>query len=375
MAMQRLRGDGRGRASVARCRLPVIVCVIGTLGICSLSAAPAAARMALPPTPQGGGLNAVQCWSVGHCLAVGGSARGVLVDRLSGTRWSIVHAPNPRGGTGTPQLLGLSCIGSHWCLAVGTNRCGGPLAERWNGQAWSLLHVDLPPCQSHAPGFTAVSCTSRSFCAALDSTDDFGDGYFATWNGSAWLRHSQTQLAGGFGVFGLSCAARDACGEVGNGDTLNQFGWWNGAEVELDQIDDGGTRFGGAYFKSVSCPSVKFCMTVGGGAAEDGNGGGEAVKWNGSRLSRVSYPRPLRDPVTVSCVSRAACVAVNVNPTTNLGTSVATYNGRAWTTRASAFHASPQAISCPVVGWCMVVGYLLQRNGYSPLTPAAASVR
>jgi hypothetical protein len=334
---------------------------------------------ALPPTPQGGGLNAVQCWAERHCLAVGGSAKGVLVDRLSGTRWSIVAAPNPRGGSGTPTLNGLSCLGSRWCLAVGTNRCGGPAAERWNGRRWSLVNVDLPVCQFHAVGFTDVSCTSPSFCVALDSTDSYGDGYFVTWDGTAWLGHAQPQFYGlpiDFGA--VSCAAPDACAEVGNGETDNWVGWWNGRDLGLHEIFDVGTRMGGPSIGRVSCPSVTFCIAVGGGTAEDGNEEGETVTWNRSHLGRISYPSPLTDPVAVSCVSRAACVAVNATAASNGnpsdGTSAATFNGSAWTRTASAFDAYPTAISCPVIGWCMVVGALLNPKTGNILTPAAASV-
>jgi hypothetical protein len=63
-------------------------------------------------------------------------------------------------------------------------------------------------------------------------------------------------------------------------------------------------------------------------------------------------------------------VAVNASPT-----SVATFNGSGWTATPSAFRAYPNAISCPVVGWCMVVGVLLNPKTGSPVTPVAASVR
>lgn len=327
----------------------------------------------LPPTPQGGGLNAVQCWAAGHCLAVGGSARGVLVDRLSGTRWSIVAAPNPGGGSGTPTLNGLSCIGSRWCLAVGRNRCGGPLAERWNGQRWSLVNVDLPACKS---GFADVSCASRSFCMALD------DDEVVTWDGTTW-RLSQEPSPGlynGFNFQAVSCAARDACAEVG-GDEIgdNLVGWWNGHDWGVNDGVAGSYRFG-PNLDSVSCPSVRFCMAVGSGANDGEGDAGEAIEWNGSSWGHEASPLPLTNAVVVSCVSRADCVAVNA--TTSLstlngtnGTSAATFNGSHWTTTTSAFHAYPTAISCPVTGWCMVVGYLLNPKTGNPITPAAASVR
>jgi hypothetical protein len=328
----------------------------------------------LPPTPQGGGLNAVQCWAAGHCLAVGGSARGVLVDRLSGTRWSIVAAPNPGAGSGTPSLTGLSCIGSRWCLAVGFNRCGGPLAERWNGKSWSLVNVDLRACKS---GLADVSCASRSFCMALD------DGEVVTWGGAAW-RLAEEPSPGSYNEFGfqaLSCAARDACAEVG-GDGVgdNLVGWWNGHDWAVDEGGVAGYYRFGPDLDSVSCASVRFCMAVGSGANDGEGDAGEAIEWNGSSWGKEGSPSPLTNAVVVSCVSRADCVAINATPsvTTLNGTnktSAAIFNGRGWTTTASAFDAYPTAISCPVAGWCMVVGYLLNPKTGNPVTPAAASVQ
>jgi hypothetical protein len=73
-------------------------------------------------------------------------------------------------------------------------------------------------------------------------------------------------------------------------------------------------------------------------------------------------------------------VAINAtsftgNGNASNGTSVATFNGRDWRTTASSFNAYPMAISCPVTGWCMVVGVLLDPKTGDPVTPAAASVQ
>ena len=380
--MKGLCRGGRERFSASRCWLLAVACVVGTLGVCALSAAPAAASgagRALPPTPHGGGLNAVQCWAVGHCLAVGGSARGVLVDRLSGTRWSIVAAPNPRGGSGTPALNGLSCIGSRWCLAVGSNRCGGPLAERWNGRRWSLVKVDLPACQSN--GLSDVSCASRSFCMAVES--NYYNDEIVTWDGSAWQRADEPSAPGfynEFSFYAVSCAARDACAELGTDAFAdNVVGWWNGHDWVVNNEVAGSYRFGPSL-DVVSCPSVRFCMAVGDGSNDGEGDAGEALEWNGSSWGHERFPSPLTYPTAVSCVSRADCVAVNA---TNLGyglragngTSVATFNGHGWRTTVSAFHAYPTAIACPVIGWCMVVGVLLNPRTGNPITPAAASVQ
>jgi hypothetical protein len=177
----------------------------------------------------------------------------------------------------------------------------------------------------------------------------------------------------------VSCAARDACAEVGTGAFVgegNEVGWWNGHKWRLKELNDGSDNFRVEIgMSSVSCPSVTFCMAVGSGAADGSDVTGAAIAWNGSGWGREAFPPQLTSTGfgPVSCASRAACVAVNVSSTN--GTSVVTFNGSRWTRTASAFHAYPTAITCPVVGWCMVVGYLFNPKTGGPLTPAAARVR
>jgi hypothetical protein len=370
----------RARRAVCLAGVALALCVAFVAsrpGIAFASSATISGAQALPPTPDGGGLNAVQCWAVGHCLAVGGSARGVLVDRLSGTRWSLVAAPNPGGGGGTPSLNGLSCIGSRWCLAVGSNRCGGPSAERWNGKSWSLVSIDLPECQSGV--LTDVSCASRSFCMAVDSTGGAGGvgggGIVVTWDGTSWLGYQNGPDNSPNDFLAVSCAAQDACAEVGytaeTPNTDSVVGWWNGHDWRLNEF---ASRPGFPGASSVSCPSVTFCMAVGSEFGTDyPDDAGLAIARNGSRWGREAYLLPLRNAVAVSCASRSDCVAVNYPADAGTGPAT-TFNGRSWRTTPSAFHASPAAISCPVSGWCMVVGGVINVSGL-PVTPAAGTVR
>jgi hypothetical protein len=105
-----------------------------------------------------------------------------------------------------------------------------------------------------------------------------------------------------------------------------------------------------------------------------------AIAWNGSRWGHETFPPPLLKPLAVSCASRTECVAILENDTPDTeGESlpVVTFNGSGWKTRASSFQmedGSPEAISCPVIGWCMVVGYLLNPKTLNPARPVAATV-
>ncbi len=206
-----------------------------------------------------------------------------------------------------------------------------------------------------------------------------------TWNGTTWLDAAIPPVPTGAPAtdfVGVSCAARDACAGVGNGNYgfNSTVGWWNGNDWGLDQLNDNDGRMTGGML-SASCPSVTFCMAVGTQTGGDGNSDiGKAIAWNGSRWGTEAFSSPLTDAVAVSCRSRADCVAVDATGESSVGnainaTSVATFNGRGWTRTASAFHAYPAAISCPVVGWCMVVGTLLDPRTGNIVTPAAASVR
>ncbi len=133
-------------------------------------------KAATTPEPAGatfGALTGISCASTTSCMAVGdyknslGKAT-VLADYWNGTSWSLKEAREPTGAEAS-ELLGVSCISSEYCVAVGifTNGSGvrRTLAENWNGKEWSL-ETTPNPSGSTASGYQGVSCTAVEVCNA-----------------------------------------------------------------------------------------------------------------------------------------------------------------------------------------------------------------
>ena len=154
---------------------------------------------------------------------------------------------------------------------------------------------------------------------AVGSNND--DYEIVTWDGSAWQLADEPSAPGlynEFSFYAVSCAAQDACAEIGTDAFAdNLVGWWNGHDWGVNDGVAGSYRFG-PDLDSVSCPSVRFCMAVGSGANDGEGDAGEAIAWNGSGWGHEGSPLPLTNAVVVSCVSRADCVAVNATGFTGL---------------------------------------------------------
>src|ERR1700684_2078320 len=111
-----------------------------------------------PAGPKQDVLKSVSCPSSRMCIAVGYSAKGVLVERWDGKRWSIQQAP----AIGEQASLdGVSCSSTSACVAVGSRSAGG-LVEVWNGGSWSVERLGGPNAY-----LDAVWCWSRSSCMAV----------------------------------------------------------------------------------------------------------------------------------------------------------------------------------------------------------------
>src|SRR4051812_13203241 len=123
-------GHGLGRAAALVVALFVLAPTPAFGGPAAASAAPPVWKIVASPNPagnQGSGLGAVSCTAVDHCMAVGswvyaddgeGEQSHTLAESWNGSRWTIVPSPNQPGAT-NDQLLGVKCISSSDCLAVG----------------------------------------------------------------------------------------------------------------------------------------------------------------------------------------------------------------------------------------------------------------
>jgi len=162
-----------------------------------------------PPGSVASYLSGVSCIAPSTCVAVGtaryshrkgdsygGKREYTLIEQWNGSKWAIVHSPNPSGPP-TDGLAGVACTGPSDCTAVGvggklTPR-GSPdrastLVEHWNGSAWSIVRSPSPSANSD---LIKVACPSAANCLAVGGFGDLGNAanpgtLIEHWNGSVW---------------------------------------------------------------------------------------------------------------------------------------------------------------------------------------------
>ncbi len=184
-------------------------------------------RWSIQPNPASrakGTLDGVSCLSSRvFCIAVGyrfaSGRQRALVERWNGTRWSI--QPNP--GFWGDSLLGVSCVSSVSCWAVGTSPPGGifgpprPFAERWDGSQWSDEAIAAPGYGALA----AVSCSSSTRCTMVGTDFDGQPSPLAErWDGVRWVIQATAEPSGRLPrLLGVSCTSATECTAVGDYET------------------------------------------------------------------------------------------------------------------------------------------------------------
>ncbi len=131
---------------------------------------------------------AVSCVSSAFCVAVtgiGGEVDGLnggqdYAELWNGTTWSPMTLPTVTGATST-TLVGVSCVTTSFCVAVGHATGVGVLIEQWNGSTWTVATTSL----GQATDLLGVSCTSATFCQAVGNASGLAP-VAAQWNGSTW---------------------------------------------------------------------------------------------------------------------------------------------------------------------------------------------
>jgi hypothetical protein len=237
------------------------------------------------------GLNAVSCTAPASCMAVGASATDkgdqTLAEQWNGSAWSLVATPVP--APAAPQVLeGISCSGDAFCVAVGLAQspvtgASQPLIEQWNGSSWSLM-----ASATADPGgeLLGISCVGSSFCMA----DGYVKGGSAIqdlseqWNGSTWsvVATPEAVTADGGGLAGLSCVGPSLCVATGvnlitTGDAsgTTQVLLWNGESWAPETSPNTGASGDLTLLDAVSCVAHQACMSVGSDA--DNNAGTSAT--------------------------------------------------------------------------------------------------
>ena len=267
------------------------------------------------------------CPSATWCGAVGFSVQSgvhrALAERWNGSEWSVQTTPEPSGATSS-ELEAISCSSSASCTAVGhytTSSLSGTLIEYWNGTSWAV-QTSPNPSGATSSSLLGVSCVSSSVCIAV------GDYYNASevrlslaeaWNGVSWTVQPVPNRTGATKniLLGISCSASTSCSAVGGDypsgggpqETLVEH--WNGVEwiIQTSANPSGSTA---TVLHGISCISSTSCMAVG-DYVSSGSNLTLAESWNGSSWTIKSTPNPTGAIFSalwsVACTSSTECYA------------------------------------------------------------------
>jgi hypothetical protein len=190
-------------------------------------------------------------------------------------------------------------------------------------------------------GADAVFCASPTSCMAVSR-----HGNFMSYDGSGWSTQVATPFPSPPGWSQIKCPATNFClatDPAGQGYTYDGTAW---AEVYQKSLGD---------TPVISCSSAQFCMVV--------TATGSALTYNGAVWSQVpalpDYPASDYSAPAISCASPSFCAVVTV------GGKAYIYNGQQWEVQiigpsetlseASSVY-NFVSMSCPVAGYCQVVG-------------------
>ena len=299
---------------------------------------------------------------------------------------AVVSSPARSAAAATPgggQLLGVSCTGPNFCMAVGTvTGSSTTLTESWNGQVWSI--VPSPSTSGQADILAGVSCVSSTDCVAVGSAGS--SVLVETWNGFNWSIVSTPVLGDTADFVSVSCTDSIsidcvAVGSIRSADTGENLvplaESWDGTTWSVVAVPN--TNSDG-FFTSVSCASPTSCMAVGDTYAcvPIVQGGGTQIvclapdmlveSWDGTNWSIDTTPNEnATDGLSgVSCLAATQCVAMGVSSNTSTGADealVESWNGTSWSVAygptLSGTEANAGSVSCISFTNCMGVGFSL----------------
>jgi hypothetical protein len=180
-----------------------------------------------------------------------------------------------------------------------------------------------------------------------------------------------------FGLASVSCPSTRFCMAIGTSTkgTQNEvpraYAWdAKGWALQAVPTPTGSTT---NYLNSVTCPTAKWCMAVGG----YDNHKDLAEVWNGTAWSIVSSSNPPFQEFStldgVACTSTKECIAVGTSSKALITPWVPVaeiWNGKRWSIQstpniAGASQSQFMGVSCPSAKWCLAVGYTMPASGGS----------
>ncbi len=251
-------------------------------------------------------------WAVGYDTSGTSGANQTLIEKWSGSSWSIVTSTNPGGSSASNVLQGVSGDSPSDVYAVGSYYDGSknvPLVEKYNGSSWSTVSTGLS--FSNDTYLTSVSApTSTRVWAAGYTHDSTGNhAIIIKWNGISWSNETIALLPTTSQLYGISMLDKENGWAVGSGSAgtlvvqFTTLDGWSGTNLS-DPSGKTGTLYGVDNFKGNQAWAV---------GREAGSGNYAQTRyWDGS--SWISYDP---DPNTsseilygVSCLTNVDCWSV-----------------------------------------------------------------
>ncbi len=219
-----------------------------------------------------------------------------------------------------------------------------------------------------------VACLSVSRCLAIEDGPTRQGKSWSTWisvdGGMTWTRQDS---AAPTGIESISCPSSLDCVSVGytSGKELGQ-GAIGGGEPVTWTTHDGGltwqkfnqpTNVTNTYVTHVSCPSIQWCMAVGGQEIAISSTAG--VTWQILHLPTLDglvFTSGLGGITSLSCPSVGVCVLVGSAQKGESDTAVpvwikTTNSGKTWSVHVihSVMQISGAAVTCPQVNTCVAL--------------------
>jgi hypothetical protein len=228
-----------------------------------------------------------------------GLARGERRSRLSAIRSLSASGGVTHGGI---PITGISCPTASLCVVVDLNGNALTTATPDRPKSWKRFLID-----ARAP-LDAVSCSSPTFCAAVDTNGDVVTSSDPTAGPAAW---TVVQIRPGFPFAGstvsvpltaISCASSHLCvtGDDFPREIITTTDPAGGPAAWNDRIGIGHTYHADGLV-SVSCPSTRFCATI----------GDDSVHASTDPTGPASTKLAINDSLeAISCGSRRLCLAV-----------------------------------------------------------------
>jgi hypothetical protein len=252
-----------------------------------------------PSPSHDSGLDAVRCVSSSFCIAVGhwldSSTEKFELESLvwNGKSWALEKMPPVPANATSPRLWGLSCVSKTWCMAVGDYDVGSSsqplLSETWNGKSWTM-HLPPSPKGISSSALVGVSCVSTTFCNAVGDSLNSKSALVSlgeVWNGKSWtVKATPSGKQKGLSeLFDVSCQSAKVCLAVGN-----LAAQWNGTSWQgvTFPVPAGKSTVTNAV--SLSCLSASDCTAAGGYSSVKQGTLTLAWNWNGKSFS-LQHPQ------------------------------------------------------------------------------------